>query len=101
MSLFSTCMCIVCDIILCHIVYNTDPNVTSLPVKVRLGNESIYGEDASGRVDVLYAEEWGTICGHSWDLADATVICRQLGYAHALRAISYVTTVILFNACYY
>ena len=73
--------------------YHVDPNAVTGPVKVRLVNESGGEGDVAGLVEVLYADEWGSICGRSWDLADANVICRQLGYAHAIRAITYVCVV--------
>jgi len=83
-----------------HFAYATclvsvDPNIAPGPVQARLVNESGAEGDVSGRVEVKYGGEWGSICGRSWDLADANVICRQLGYAHAIRAITYV----LCNVC--
>ena len=48
-----------------------------LDVSIRLQGSSIPN---AGRVEVLYAGIWGTISGTNWDINDATVVCRQLGY---------------------
>ena len=39
-----------------------------------------------GRIEVVFVNMWGTVCGQSWDLLDAIVVCRQLGYHTALNA---------------
>ena len=47
-----------------------------IPIRLVNGTSS-----SNGRIEINVNNRWGTICAFDWDIRDATVACRQLGFA--------------------
>lgn len=59
-------------------MFHLDGGSKTKAVRLKYGNSS-----RSGRVEIYYSGSWEAICYDGWDIHDAFVACRQLGFSGA------------------
>ena len=55
-----------------------------VPLPIRLVDGNVPN---AGRVELRIGDKWGTICGNRWDMDNAEVVCRSLGYYGAMKVL--------------
>ena len=57
--------------------------------QLRLVDNSGNTGGSSGRLEVYFSGQWGTVCDDAFGFNDARVACRELGYSDAFSRSNY------------
>lgn len=75
---------LVCSLMILGFIQTQEPSSPTYPD----GSIRLVGgrNPTEGNVEVFYKGRWGSICDDEWDIREAYIVCKMLGYNRAVRA---------------
>ena len=85
------CVCVCMYLYILNKEFTIDPFHACMSIAtqssgdLRLISNSGLAGGSSGRLEIYYSGQWGTVCDDSFSRYDAIVACRQLGFSTYTR----------------